>query len=161
MTTADTDSCAMLAGSIADLQAPKVLCIDDDPEISRIIKLRLEGYGIAVFRAFNGMQGYWTGLDFRPDVIITDLAMPEGEGNYVMSRFRSHPLTADVPIIILTGQTNPAIKRTMFNLGASAYLVKPLIFEELIGALRTHIQFPLEPNYSCTSTAALREAKLR
>ena len=120
---------------------PKVLCIDDDPEISKIIKIRLECYGIDVLRSFNGMQGYWTALDMTPDVIITDMVMPDGEGNYIVGRFRSNGITANVPIIVLSGQVNPALKRLMFGLGASAYLTKPLVVEELIRELRKHIAF--------------------
>jgi len=121
---------------------PRVLCIDDDAEISKAIKLRLDAYGIDVFRAFNGMQGYRMALDCEPDVIVTDLLMPNGEGNYVFGRFNSHPLTKDVPVIILTGQTNPALKRQMLSLGASAYMPKPLVFEDLLKELRQHIDFP-------------------
>ena len=68
---------------------PKILCIDDDPDISQAIKFQLEPYGVDVFRAFDGMPGYWTALTTRPDVIICDMVMPDGEGNYLLSRFRS------------------------------------------------------------------------
>ncbi|HEX3725912.1 MAG TPA: response regulator [Pirellulales bacterium] len=115
---------------------PRVLVIDDDPQISQAIKFRLETYGIEVVRAFDGMPGFWTALETRPDVIVCDLVMPDGEGNYLLSRFRSHTFTKDVPIIILTGQTNPALKRQMLSLGVSAYLTKPLVFDELLAELR-------------------------
>jgi DNA-binding response OmpR family regulator len=114
----------------------KVLCIDDDPEVTKAIKLRLEAYGVEVIRAFDGMPGFWTALDTRPDAIICDMVMPDGEGNYLFCRFRSHTLTKDVPIIILTGQANPALKRQMLSLGVDAYLAKPLVFDELLGELR-------------------------
>jgi len=114
----------------------KVLCIDDDPEITKAIKLRLEPHGVEVVRAFDGMQGYWTALDTRPDVIICDMIMPDGEGNYLFARFRSHSLTKDVPIIILTGAANPALKRQMLSVGVDAYLAKPLVFDELLSELR-------------------------
>ena len=117
-------------------QKPVVLCIDDDPEISKILKIRLAKHGFDVVRAFAGMQGFWTALDTRPDVIVCDMIMPDGEGTYLFSRFRSHPLTENVPIIILTGQTNPALKRQMLSVGVSAYLTKPLVFEELLGELQ-------------------------
>lgn len=120
----------------ADARRPKVLCIDDDPDVSKAIKLRLEQHGFEVIRAFDGMQGFWTALDTRPDAIICDMVMPDGEGNYLFSRFRSHTLTKDVPIIILTGQANPALKRQMLSVGVDAYLAKPLIFDELLGELQ-------------------------
>lgn len=119
---------------------PKILCIDDDPEISKILKLRLEPYGVDVLRAFNGMQGYWTAMDMNPDVIITDLSMPDGEGNYIMGRLKSRTATEKVPVIVLTGQSNPSTRRLMLSIGADAYLMKPLNLPELLSELSRHIK---------------------
>jgi DNA-binding response OmpR family regulator len=123
----------------------KVLCIDDDPDISKVLKIRLAAYNVEVLRAFNGMHGYWTAVGERPDAIICDMSMPEGDGNYIFSRLKSHPLTQDVPVIVLTGQRNPALKRTMLSLGVEAYLEKPLIFDELLRGLRGCLDLPEHP----------------
>ncbi len=132
-----------------------VLCIDDDPDISKIIKMRLVAYGVEVLRAFSGMHGFWTALDSRPDVIICDMSMPDGEGNYIIGRFKSHPLTENVPLIILTGQANPGVKRTMLSQGVSAYLTKPLAFDQLLQALRAHIDLPEKPLDASPSSLVL------
>lgn len=133
---------------------PKVLCIDDDPEITQVIKIRLECYGVSVLRAFSGMQGFWTALDCRPQVIICDMNMPDGEGNYVNGRLKAHPITKDIPVIILTGQANPGLKRQMFCSGVSAYLPKPLVFEDLLGELRKHLDLSRHPISTQTSGPA-------
>jgi DNA-binding response OmpR family regulator len=122
-----------------ECKRPKVLCIDDDPDITKILKRRLERYGIDVLRAFNGMQGYWTALDMRPDVIITDMVMPDGEGNYLFWRLKCHSLTEKTPILVLSGQTNPAIRRQMLSAGADAFLTKPINFDKLMAELRQFI----------------------
>ena len=119
---------------------PKILCIDDDPDISKILKLRLEPYGVDVLRAFNGMQGYWTAMDMHPDVIITDMSMPDGEGNYIVGRLKSRSATDRVPVIVLTGQSNPASRRLMLSIGADAYLMKPINLPELLAELSKHIK---------------------
>jgi len=119
-----------------------VLCIDDDPDISAILKLRLAEYGVDVARAFSGTQGFWTALDSRPDVIVCDMTMPDGDGNYIFSRLKSHPLTENTPVIFLTGQANPAIKRIMVSNGAAAYLNKPLVFDHLLTELRVFLELP-------------------
>jgi DNA-binding response OmpR family regulator len=85
-----------------------------------------------VLRAFNGMQGYWTALDMQPEVVILDMVMPDGGGNYIMGRLRSHPLTEKVPVIMLTGVNTPGVRRQMFGLGVDGYLTKPLDFDALI-----------------------------
>jgi DNA-binding response OmpR family regulator len=124
---------------------PRILSIDDDPDVSRIIQMRLLPYGVDVQRAFKGMQGFWWSVDMRPDVIITDMEMPDGEGNYILSRIRSHSITKDTPVIVLTGKRDIAIKRAMLNLGASSYLTKPIDFAELFAELRQHIPLVAQP----------------
>jgi DNA-binding response OmpR family regulator len=125
------------------IDRPRILSIDDDPDVSKIIQIRLLPYGVDVQRAFKGMQGFWWSIDMRPDVIITDLMMPDGEGNYILSRIREHSLTKDTPVIVLTGKRDAAMKRTLLNMGANAYLTKPIDFAELFAELRQHIHIPL------------------
>ena len=131
-------------------QAPKVLVIDDDPEISRALKIRLRPYGLEVLPAFSGMQGYWTAFRENPDVIITDYKMPEGHGDFAVGRLRMHKLTQDIPVIVLTGynvdgQTDHGLQRDLYNLGVTTILTKPLDFENLLDALRLHIEVPDSP----------------
>jgi DNA-binding response OmpR family regulator len=120
----------------------KILSIDDDPEISSILHARLQPYHIDVLRAFSGMQGFWTAIVDRPSVIISDLVMPDGQGNYIFSRFQNHSLTKDIPFIVLTGQGNEAVKRSLLNLGVAAYLEKPFVFKDLLTELSRHIEIP-------------------
>jgi DNA-binding response OmpR family regulator len=135
-------ACQVLPQGAASVQTPRILCIDDDPDVSGILKRRLSAYGVEVLRAFSGEQGFWTAVASPPDVIITDLLMPDGEGSYVLHRIKSHPLTAKVPVIVLTGQTNPAVKRAMIAMGVCEYLTKPLNFRQLLQSLREHIDLP-------------------
>ncbi len=135
---------------VAEPSAPTVLVIDDDPDVSKAIKIRLQAHGVEVLRAFSGMQGYWMALKEKPNAIITDYAMPEGSGDYVLGRLRDHAVTRGIPVIVLTGRTvagreDFALKRQMFSLGAKAFLTKPLDFDALINELKVHINFPKKP----------------
>lgn len=118
---------------------PKILSIDDDEEISQFLKTRLKPYGLNVVHAFSGMQGFWTAIVERPDVVITDLGMPDADGNYVFRRLRMHPFTKDTPVIVLSGQRNPSIKREMLSIGVDGFLTKPIVLDELLGILRRHV----------------------
>ncbi|MBN1395120.1 MAG: response regulator [Pirellulales bacterium] len=114
---------------------PKILCIDDDPVIAKSIALRVRPYGIKLIDAANGSQGFYLGLRERPDLILLDLNMPEGDGHYVLSKFKNHPLTKDIPIVILTVETNAGVRRKLISLEAAGFLSKPVrwkdFFEEL------------------------------
>jgi len=122
--------------------ALRLLCIDDDPTIAKAISLRVQPYGIEVKSAENGTAGFYTGLRERPDLILLDLNMPQGEGNYVLSRFKDHPLTKDIPIVILTVETNAGVRREMISHEASGFLTKPVRWKEFFMELARWVPLP-------------------
>lgn len=127
-----------------------VLVIDDDPAIAKALKIRLEPHGVALLSAQTGTQGYWIALRQRPDAVILDIGMPEGHGQYVLGRLKSHPLTCDIPVIILTGHVisgrkDYGLERELLGLGATCMLTKPLQFDELLAQLRTRLPIPSTP----------------
>ena len=119
---------------------PTVLCIDDDPEISRVIQLRLSNFEVQVERAFFGMQGQWLAVTEKPDVIITDLRMPQGEGEDVLECLKRNTDTAHIPVIVLTGQPGEHLPGRLRSLGAAGFLRKPLHFDDLLAELSRHIK---------------------
>jgi response regulator RpfG family c-di-GMP phosphodiesterase len=124
------------------VQSPKILCIDDDPAICRSLQIQLQNYAVQVFTASFGSHGYWEALVHQPDVIITDLRMPQGSGDYVVECLKRNPRTRDIPIIVLTGRRDPALERYLRGLGIAKYLVKPVPFDELQSELRRFIPLP-------------------
>jgi CheY-like chemotaxis protein len=157
------------AKSLARL--PKILCIDDDPAICRSLQIQLQNYAVQVFTSSFGSQGYWEALVHQPDVIITDLRMPQGSGEYVVECLKRNPGTRDIPIIVLTGRRDQGLQRYLRGLGIAQYLVKPLAFEDLRTELRRFITLlprnvddldsqtdqNVEPEESCVS--AVRSAE--
>jgi DNA-binding response OmpR family regulator len=119
---------------------PTVLCIDDDPEISHILQLRLREFRIDVIRAYSGTQGLWLALNSHPEAIITDLAMPHGTGDFVLKSLKSNPKTAQIPVIVFTGRQNEGLYRRLENAGAAAILAKPVNFQQILDALSVHIK---------------------
>ena len=122
------------------VEQPTVLCIDDDPEISRVIDLRLQDYGVNVLRAYHGMHGFWLAMTERPDVIITDINMPQGEGDYVVECLKRNSETNEIPIFVLSGTKDESLIRRMITLGVERYLTKPLHLDELTEALKPYIR---------------------
>jgi DNA-binding response OmpR family regulator len=119
---------------------PWVLCIDDDADFSFGLKLRLEQHGIEVLRAFAGMEGYRYAFTSPAQAILLDYQMPDGNGDYDLRRLKENPVTKDIPVILLTGHRDRALERKMYNLGAVAYLTKPVDWEILWSELQRHLQ---------------------
>ena len=71
--------------------------------------------------------------------ILLDYNLPDGQGDYVLRRLKENPATADIPVIVLTGNSSTAVRRQMFNLGADAYLTKPLDFADLMDVLEPYV----------------------
>lgn len=94
--------------------------------------MRLKPYDVSVKRAFHGMHGIWEAVRARPDLIIMDLAMPNGDGSYILRCLRANAETATVPIIVLTGMRDPALASRLVQEGADAFLRKPLSFDDLL-----------------------------
>jgi two-component system response regulator MprA len=121
---------------------PCVLSIDDDDDVSRSLKLRLAAHGVMVLRSAAGVEGYRRAFRCPVDAIILDYNLPDGRGDYVLRRLKENPLTKDVPVIVVTGVHDHGIERTLWNLGAAAYLTKPLDFAKLLAELGNHIDMP-------------------
>jgi CheY-like chemotaxis protein len=130
-------------------QGPTILCIDDDPEVSGAIERQLRNYDVRVIRAFHGMHGYAEALSHRPDVILTDLRMPSGDGATIVECLRRNRQTADIPVIVLTGMRDRRLRHKLQDLGANAFLYKPLPPDELIQTLRRFVELR-EPNMELT-----------
>lgn len=124
----------------------RILCVDDDPDISRNIELRLTEYRVEVRRAFFGMQGFWDAITEVPDLIIMDVAMPNGDGSFVLESLKQNQKTAQVPVIILTGMRDKTLRRRMFNLGANQFIRKPIRFEDLFHEISRFIPLKLRPD---------------
>jgi CheY-like chemotaxis protein len=124
----------------SDDDPPWVLTIDDDPDFSEALKCRLEACGVAVARAFSGMEGYRLAFTRPASAILLDYNMPNGQGDYILGRLSDNPVTRNIPVIIVTGVRDKALERKMYGLGAKCFLTKPVKFETLRDELANHIE---------------------
>ena len=111
--------------------AIRVLCIDDDPNVGQSLRRRFRKHRIPVLYAHCGRQGFWLAVSKLPDVIITDIRMPDGDGGYVLRKLSEDPRTAGIPVIVLTGLDDPNLEDEVEELGAVAIFQKPTPFREL------------------------------
>lgn len=126
--------------SMTQRTKPRILCIDDDPAITTTLGLRLGQYGIDVLTAYFGTQGIWLATTEYPDLIITDMQMPSGGGEYVVECLKRRSDTHDIPVIVLTGRRDPALQHSMLTLGVAHYFQKPLRHDRLVAKLSDYIQ---------------------
>jgi response regulator RpfG family c-di-GMP phosphodiesterase len=103
------------------------------------LKLKLEKLGVSVIRAFEGLEGVRHAFTRPADAIILDFNLPNGQGDFVLRRLKSNPLTKNIPVIVLTGVKDQSLEQRMMSLGAAKFLTKPLKFDHLMEALHQHI----------------------
>jgi diguanylate cyclase (GGDEF)-like protein len=120
----------------------RVLVVDDDRNLRKIIATNLELAGFTVETAADGREALTIIEDAQPDVVLLDLMMPYMDGYEVAQRIRSHaqPAIANVPIIILTAKGETDDKLRGFEAGADDYITKPFGPQELVARVRAKIR---------------------
>ncbi|HEM47539.1 MAG TPA: response regulator, partial [Alphaproteobacteria bacterium] len=110
----------------------KILVVDDEEHIRRILKFQLEKNGYAVATAENGVEALAIVRREQPDLIILDLMMPKLDGFEVCRRIRQDFQTNQIPVIMLTAKSDLPDKIKGLRDGANDYLIKPYSNEELL-----------------------------
>lgn len=121
---------------------PKVLVIDDQPDVLTLTGLLLKHLGYDVVLADNGVKGLELYRREHPDVIVLDLIMPEMGGIEVLQRIRSADLTQ--PVIVMTGDGRPETEQEVLALGVSEFIVKGTSSIHVLGdALKRLLNAPV------------------
>ena len=113
------------------MPAERILIVDDDPWILRMVSTLLEKRGYAIHSAADGEEGLLRADQIRPELIIADVMMPKLDGWAMIKALRTRPELAIVPVIFLTALGSEEDRIKGFRLGADDYLPKPFRFEEL------------------------------
>jgi diguanylate cyclase (GGDEF)-like protein len=119
---------AMDRGGRPDL----ILVVDDDEDIARFVQVNLKLHGFEVAHARDGAEALEVIGERRPDLAVVDLMMPRVDGVELTRRLRADPMTAALPIIMLTAKGLTVDKVVGLTAGADDYLVKPFDTSELI-----------------------------
>ena len=112
----------------------RILIVEDDSSIARLVQLELEHRGLRVRCAYDGPSGLEAVADFGPAAIVLDIMLPKLDGVGVLKRLRQKG--NGVPVIMLTARDTAADKVHSLDLGADDYLTKPFDTEELMARLR-------------------------
>jgi two-component system alkaline phosphatase synthesis response regulator PhoP len=110
----------------------KVLVVEDDPDQLEVTRLSLKAAGFAIGTAATGIDALKKAQTVSPDLILLDVMMPGLDGFAVCEILRENPATASIPILMLTGLCSHISQLVAFESGATDYLIKPFVPEELI-----------------------------
>ncbi len=108
-----------------------VLVIDDDDSIVEMIRMGLEADNMRVIGAHDGAEGIEILGRELIDVVVLDIMMPRVDGWMALMEIRHNPLTAELPVIMLTGKTQDLAKILAFKQGVQQYVTKPFNIQEL------------------------------
>lgn len=104
----------------------KLLLIEDDDDIRRVARLSLGRLGgMDVIEAGGGAEGLRRAAEHQPDAILLDALMPAMDGPATLAALRADPRTAAIPVVFLTGKTQPGDLSRLRGLGAAGVLTKP------------------------------------
>jgi len=104
----------------------KVLIVDDDPAIQKLLGRALNGNGFETEYAADGFEAGMKTIIFRPHLVILDLFMPKMDGFEICRLLKESPETADIKIITISGFATEENRQRILNCGADLFLPKPL-----------------------------------
>jgi two-component system KDP operon response regulator KdpE len=115
----------------------KILIVDDEPQITRVLRTALSTQGYSLRVAANGVEGMEAVHEWRPDLVITDLAMPQMDG---VELCRSIRAVSEVPILVLSVRNQDRTKIEALDAGADDYVTKPFSIQELQARVRSQLR---------------------
>jgi two-component system alkaline phosphatase synthesis response regulator PhoP/two-component system response regulator VicR len=110
----------------------KILAVDDERHIVRLVQVNLERAGYDVITAFDGVEALKKVHDEKPDLIVLDVMMPQMDGFETLKNLKANPETRDIPVIMLTAKAQDADVFRGWQSGVDCYLTKPFNPLELL-----------------------------
>jgi two-component system, OmpR family, alkaline phosphatase synthesis response regulator PhoP len=114
----------------------KILAVDDEKHIVRLVQVNLERQGYEVVTANDGREALQKVEEERPDLVVLDVMMPYMDGFEVLQNMRRNPATRDIPVIMLTAKAQDADVFKGWQSGVDCYLTKPFNPMELLSFVK-------------------------
>jgi two-component system KDP operon response regulator KdpE len=124
---------------------PKILVVDDDPDLVRALRLRLRANNYDVATATDGYSAIASAQKEHPALIILDLGLPVGDGFVVLERLQNSDALSGVPVIVLSARDPQSNEERALKAGAAAFFQKPADNDELMNVIRVSIGPGQEP----------------
>ena len=110
----------------------KILVVDDEIQIVRLLSLRLQANNYDVVVAYDGYQCIQMAKAENPDLILLDIKMPTGGGIEAFENLRDNKIAQKIPVIFITAFPSIEVKKQVIDMGADGYIAKPFRSKELL-----------------------------
>jgi two-component system sensor histidine kinase/response regulator len=118
----------------------RILIVDNDPDATHLVKVLLERTGhYLVLEENDATKAHQSARNFRPDLILLDVVMPETDGGEVAARVEADPELQNTPIVFLTALVTRAEAKSGLHIQGHPFLAKPVSIPELINAIEQHL----------------------
>jgi two-component system, OmpR family, response regulator MtrA len=110
----------------------RILAVDDEPHILKLIAFSLKAHGFEVLEASDGLSAVEIAAREHPDLVLLDVMMPALDGYEACRRIKADPASADIPIFMLTAKAQATEQQTGLDAGAVDYVCKPFTPKDLV-----------------------------
>jgi len=118
---------------------PKILFVEDNPDMQRMFKFILDRAGFETIIADGGRAGVEKVKTDKPDLIVMDIMMPDSSGIQAIKKIKADPENQHIPIVVLSAYSSQKLIDSAFAAGAIAYLEKSVLPEKLVEAVEKHL----------------------
>ena len=122
------------------IRAPQIMVVDDDQDTVAILARHLQREGFVPIEANSGAQCLKLVQENEVDVILLDLMMPDMDGFQVVRELRANPVTAEIPVIMITARDDLDARAEGMRLGVSDFLAKPVFRRQLASRVRAQLE---------------------
>jgi two-component system KDP operon response regulator KdpE len=120
----------------------KILIVDDEPQITRVLRTALSTQGYSLRVAADGVEGMAAVNEWKPDLVITDVSMPQMDGVELCREIRA---ISEIPILVLSVRNHDRMKIEALDAGADDYVTKPFSIQELLARVRAQLRRSIAP----------------
>lgn len=123
----------------------RVLVVDDEPDLLRVLQFGLQAAGYVVECASDGQEGLKKARESRPDIILLDLMLPKLDGYKICRLLKFDDRFKHIPIVILSARTQEGDQALALEMGANHFISKPYDFMEILGIIETLLKQAVRP----------------
>lgn len=119
---------------------PKILIVDDEPDVVGLIERTLKVYGFDTLKAYDGIGALDLVSTEKPDLILLDIMMPMMSGYEVCEQIKANPQTQTIPVVCLSSAHTPDARAHSLRAGAAELITKPFMPAELVAQIRRYLR---------------------